>query len=132
MEFKGDVIITDPCYFIKDKDWEKSEYGNNLKQFGINTFLSSGTIYGDWSCTTFEKGTYKKLGKFCADAGMVTVALLKEVLQYNPDFDYHITNPFTTTWLKDFDGDITICNDGEEVWIEGKGSVNFVTKQTGL
>jgi len=24
MKFKGDVIITDPCYFVKDEDWEKS------------------------------------------------------------------------------------------------------------
>lgn len=32
----------------------------------------------------------EKIGYFCADAGMVAVFLLDEVLKYNPDFDYHI------------------------------------------
>lgn len=32
----------------------------------------------------------KNIGGFCADAGMVAVFLLDEVLKYNPNFDYHI------------------------------------------
>ena len=27
MKFKGDIIITDPCYIIK-KDWRKCDYGS--------------------------------------------------------------------------------------------------------
>lgn len=29
MKFKGDIIITDPCYIIK-KDWRKCDYGDNM------------------------------------------------------------------------------------------------------
>jgi len=135
MKFKGDIIITDPCYIIKkykdDKrpdiytnkilknlgsvpftkytteqmeeykkleklqekwdlehpdDWEVCGYGDNMEKLGITTYLTSSTEYGDWSCTTYEEGTKKKLGNFCADAGLVSVFLLEEVLKYNPDF----------------------------------------------
>lgn len=194
MKFKGDIIITDPCYIIKkntipypnlkdyvegvdgntpfteyteeqkeqykvyqqlmdnyweesrkNDDWSKCDYGDNMGVLGINTFLTRGTIYGDWSCTTYEKGTNKELGKFCADAGLVSVFLLEEVLKYNPDFDYHINNPWTTTLIKDFDGDIEIDvvnyeyedrhgnnKEDEEVRVIGKGNINFWTSQTGF
>lgn len=196
MKFKGDVIITDPCYIINkdnEDDWEKSEYGQDMESLGIKTYLCSDTEYGDWSCTTVRDSAkaqevldelnamyfqffsdynnkevwkteenrtqmYKDyvakrakieqeagiiLGHFCADSGMVAVFLLEEVLAYNPKFDYHTNNTHTTTWLKDFDGDIDITHrsqgtadeEGEEVngvSVVGKGSVDFYTTQTGL
>jgi hypothetical protein len=86
------------------------------------------------------------------------VFLLDEVLKYNPDFDYHINNPWTTTLIKNFDGDITIdvveyeseienpeydeededyqdeyiTEKDEEVRVIGVGNINFYTTQTGL
>jgi hypothetical protein len=62
---------------------------------------------------------------------MVGVFLLEEVLKYNSEFDYHTERPWTTTLIKDFDGDIEIINTGEEVYIKGTGNINFYTKQTG-
>ena len=59
--FKGDIIITDPCYVLKHIDREKVEY------------IARDTIYGDWSCTTFNTDTKEAIGKFCADSGMVAV-----------------------------------------------------------
>jgi hypothetical protein len=230
MKFKGDIIITDPCYIIKDKKgrpsmsnypalsakgmgskkftdftteetaaykqyekdqakWEKEhpdhwslcEYGDNMEKLGIKHYLTSDTEYGDWSCTTIRdvpeatdliaelNHNYAKLwnnhnsgnrdealeaklskereelikkydlilGSFCADAGLVSVFLLDEVLAYNPDFDYHLNRKWTTTLIKDFDGDIEITHrdtgDGEEeVSVVGKGNINFYTTQTGL
>lgn len=186
MRFKGDIIITDPCYITKDRDettrpkwdefmdradysgmsrkeleecgffeqykkmreaterWEKEnpddwtlcEYGDNMEALGIKNYISRGTIYGDWSCTTFDTDTKEPIGKFCADAGMVAVFLLDEVLKYNPDFDYHINRPWTTTWIKDFDGYVEfeeIRSYGEpEVRVVGKGNINFLGRQTGL
>lgn len=36
MKFKGDIIITDPCYIIKDdsekNDWELCNYGENMEK----------------------------------------------------------------------------------------------------
>lgn len=156
MKFKGDIIITDPCYIMRAKhhgttpitenDWRSCEYGENMEVLGIKTYLTRDTIYGDWSCTTYNSDTKKELGEFCADAGLVSVFLLDEVLAYNPDFDYHINKPWTTTLIKNFDGDIELkvvsyqyrdedtdeLVDDEEVRVIGKGNINFFTSQTRL
>lgn len=64
MKFKGDIIITDPCYIIKD----------------------------------------------------------------NPDFDYHINREWTTTLIKDFDGEVNYYVDSEDdACIIGVGNINFFT-----
>lgn len=135
MYFKGDILITDPCYLMKEEgdDWEKCEYGDNMSILGINTCIVRDTIYGDWSCETRDTGTGKTLGAFCADAGLVCVVLLEEVLKYNPDFDCHLNNPRTTTWIKNFDGEVDFeVSEEEEVSVVGKGNVNFYTLQTGF
>ena len=109
MKFKGDIVITDPCYIIEDdndSDWDKCMYGGRMENLGIKHYLCRDTIYGDWSCTTYNSDTGKVLGKFCADAGMVAVFLLDEVLAYNPKFKLWEERPWTTTLIKDFDGDI--------------------------
>lgn len=152
MEFKGDIIITDPCYICKDDDWGKCDCGYYMEGLGIENYICRDTIYGDWSCTTFDSDTGEPIGRFCADAGMVAVFLLDEVLKYNPDFDYHTERPWTTTLIKDFDGEVYfkvvheegVYEDDSEWWkkgdkweddsveVVGKGNVNFVGKQTGL
>lgn len=142
MYFKGDIIITDPCYIIREKneltdnDWEACSYGDNMEVLGIHNYLCRNTIYGDWSCTTYNTDTDEELGEFCADAGLVSVFLLEEVLKYNPDFDFHIKRPWTTTLVKDFDGEIEIkeveVSNDVEVHVVGTGNINFYTKQTGF
>lgn len=126
-------------------DWEKCAYGENMEALGIHNYLSSNTIYGDWSCTTYNTDTKEVLGHFCADAGMVAVFELDEVLKYDPDFNYHTERPWTTTTIENFTGDIDIDvfpisgvdENGkeweyEEVRVIGKGNINFYTTQTGL
>ena len=133
---------------MKD-DWEDCGFGEDMSVLGFTTFISEDTLYGDWSCTTYETDSKKELGNFCADAGMVCVLLLDEVLKYNPDFNYHITKPWTTTLIKDFDGDIytevspvedysdeEFDSEDESCELEllkviGVGNVNFYTSQTG-
>lgn len=125
-------------------DWAKCDWGNNMEVLGITKYLVRDTIYGDWSCTTFNSDNKEPIGEFCADAGMVGVFSLKEILAYNPKFDYHLTKKWTTTLIKNFTGDVWDeveevkykDDDGEEmtdyeVHIVGKGNVNFITKQTG-
>jgi hypothetical protein len=133
MKFKGDIIITDPCYIIPDNesnDWERCDFGENMEVLGIKNYICRDTIYGDWSCTTFNKRD-EEIGQFCADAGMVGVFLLKEVLKYNPKFDYHIKRKWTTTWIKKFDGEINFEIVDDEVSVVGSGNINFYTRQTG-
>ncbi|MCM1167438.1 MAG: hypothetical protein NC299_15660 [Lachnospiraceae bacterium] len=124
MKFKGDIIITDPCYIIRkgedghslQSDEDKcGDYYSNMKVLGIHNYICRDTIYGDWDCTVFNSDTKEPIGDFCADSGMVAVFLLDEVLAYNPDFDYHITKPWTTALIRDFDGDV----DFEVVHTEG-------------
>ena len=122
----------DKWHSVPHSDWERCCCGEEMEALGINTYLSRDTIYGDWSCTTFNTDTKEPIGEFCADAGMVGVFLLDEVLKYNPKFDYHIERPWTTTLIKDFDGEVYFKVKDETVRVIGKGNINFITKQTGL
>lgn len=142
MEFKGTVIITDPCYILRrenkltEDDWFYCEYGESMDKLGIKTFITKDTEYGDWSCTTYDDSN-KPIGKFCADAGLVSVFLLDEVRKYNPNIDGWIeSHNWCVTKIEDFDGDIEIGYKeyaGElEVSVIGKCNINFYTKQTGF
>ena len=133
-------------------DWDLSNCGTSMEALGIKNYIRRDTLYGDWSCTTYNSDTNEKIGNFCADAGMVGVFLLDEVLKYNPDFNYHIERPWTTTLIKDFDGEVdfeVIHTDGvyeddtefhskgerwedDSVSVVGKGNINFETRQTGF
>lgn len=169
MEFDGDIIITDPCYIVRaehhgtkpltDNDWAACGYGSNMEALGINTYMTRDTIYGDWSCTTFNSDTNEPIGEFCADAGLVSVFLLDEILKYNPDYDDHIKNKCAATWIRDFKGTVqfavvhtegiyestTDWHPAGEKWedfsveVVGHGinkvtgePINFVGKQTGF
>lgn len=153
MKFKGDIIITDPCYIDTDdnKLWDSPDIdifeGSGLDNHGFSNYIWEGTIYGDWSCTAFQLKEDAKalpieeitsshientIGEFCADAGLVGVFLLDEVLAFNPKFDYHINRPWTTTLIKDFDGEIEYEVWEDEAYIRGTGNINFVTRQTGF
>ena len=115
-------------------DWSRCGCGEDMSVLGLKTWITNDTGYGDWSCHTFNKDTEEPIGEFCADAGMVGVFLLDEVLKYNPHFDYHTERPWTTTLIKDFHGEVEIKTktDGGTVYVEGKGNINFITGQTGL
>lgn len=135
------IIITDPCYIIKNgnrDDWEKCDFGDNMEALGIENYICRDTGYGDWSCTTYELGTNKELGRFCADAGLVAVFLLDEVLAYNPDFKCPI-NEHQVHWatvIPNFTGNVFFKiipdEDMDIVSVVGDGNINFYTEQTGF
>lgn len=117
VEFDGDIIITDPCYIIRDScnnDWRKCDYGDNMEVLGISTYMTRDTLYGDWGCTVYDTDTKEAIGSFCADAGLVSVFLLDEVLKYNPGFDYHKERDWTTTLIPDFKGTVQFVVEHEE------------------
>lgn len=144
----------------KYDDWSKCSYGENMEALGITNYICRDTIYGDWSCTTYNTDTEEKLGKFCADAGLVAVFELDEVLKYNPDFSQWIkTHNWCVTVIENFTGNINFeivhqrgvytkddefesngkiyCKEGEtwendEIQVIGKGNINFFTTQTEL
>jgi len=151
-EHEAYMQALDKYYDCPHDDWDYCECGADMEKLGITTSLISSTRYGDWSCTTVQldnhtdKHPIGKLGNFCADAGLVSVFLLDEVLKYNPDYKDHIEKDWTTTLIKDFHGEIMIEEtvqryENEEtgdvgeypvVSVVGKGNINFKTIQTGF
>ena len=134
--FHGDILITDPCYVIKDDDWEGVICGNIPVIDALPSAMMRDTLYGDWSCTTLNTLTKKPIGEFCADAGMVAVFALAEVRRYNPDFDYNqYVNNGAATLIKDYDGTCQFVvkhttgkYEDFSVRVVGKG-MNFVTNE---
>lgn len=140
-------------------DWEICECGSKMEALGINTYMTRDTIYGDWSCTTYNIDNKEPIGRFCADGGLVSVMLLDEVLAYNPAYTDHKEKSWTTTLIENFKGDvqfIVVRSEGIyedtteyhkksdtwedfEVQVHGHGintvtgePINFMTTQTGL
>ena len=124
-------------------DWELCGFGEVMENLGIQNSLVAGTIYGDWSCTTYQlnptpTSDYKILGHFCADAGLVGVFLLDEVMKYNPKYKDITDATHAVTLIKDFHGEVSINiihddeYDEDEVRVVGTGNINFETRQTGL
>lgn len=212
MHFKGTIVITDPCYIIKENpikypnekdfglpasiiskpfkdystpkelaykaaldkyfeesrkydDWDKCNYGKNMGVLGIHNYISESTIYGDWGCTTYqtekepkeflesilrvlndnlENKEYgelpilnegKVIGGFCADAGLVGVFLLDEILAYNPEWKSWIEeHSWCATIIRDFEGEVEYYIDkvNREAHIVGTGNINFYTAQTSI
>ena len=77
VDIEGDIVITDPCY-TTDK-WCEGFKPDLLP-------LCRNTIYGDWSCMTYDKKTKEPIGNFCADTGMVCIDTLENILKRKPDF----------------------------------------------
>lgn len=133
MYFNGDIIITDPCYLkdgmnlsedvIEDRDLCMAKIDECFEN-GIG--MQRNTIYGDWSCTTFDMNTKQPIGEFCADGGMVCVIKLDDVFAFNPNFNYHTEKTWTTTLIKDFCGTVQFKVKEEPYEYEGKQEVDYI------
>lgn len=91
------LIITDPCYIMREEDWDKwtssndcftnpnslVEYLTNEHNFG--EVIAADTGYGDWTNEITEVGTDNCLGEFAADAGMVIVCTASDLTNYGYD-----------------------------------------------
>ena len=89
--------------------------------------------YGEDESSIPYEGEY--IGGFCADAGLVGVFLLDEVLAYNPEWKSWIEeHSWCATIIEDFGGEVEYYIDkvNEEAHIVGTGSINFYTAQTGV
>lgn len=89
--------------------------------------------YGDDELPILNEG--KAIGEFCADAGLVGVFLLDEILTYNPDWKSWIEeHSWCATIIKDFEGEVEYYIDkvNKEAHIVGTGSINFYTAQTSI
>ena len=102
--------------------------------FGVHTQEEKDQIYTEFSekhKAFVEEFTY---GQFCADAGMVCVVYLDEILKVNPHFkEWADTHDWCVTIIENFDGDIEYEVDEKgAAHIVGKGNLNFYTSQSGF
>lgn len=130
---------------IPRRDWDRCECGSEMEVLGITNYMTRDTLYGDWSCTTYDANTKESIGEFCADAGLVSVVALDEILKYNPNYDDHLTGSCCATWIKDFKGTVQfvvkeneykhsndyIRDDGTVVWRKGDKGVEYCVEVVG-
>lgn len=84
-----------------------------------------------------KKAEFKKenvLGEFCADAGMVCVVYLDEVLAFNPKFKkWAEEHSWCATIIENFDGNVEYkIDEHDAAHIVGTGNINFYTSQSGF
>ena len=135
MKFKGTLVITDPCYLdsysrdhINNSWWEESDYGKHMEQYGFTSYIGKSTIIGDWQWYVYNEDTKKLIGKFSADAGMICVCLLEEVLKFNPNFAaWALEHPWCVTVIPNFDGNVEYIAHSDHFELVGNGNINFTT-----
>jgi hypothetical protein len=132
-QFEGDVIITDPCYFIKDEIWS-ALCGEAWFDNGKNTpFTDGGTLYYNgatilYSSTAHGDGSYDvtevdgiRHSSFGVDAGMMAI-VTREDLEKISNEDFAIDT--LCAYVEDFHGTVDADGDGNftgnlEVWTDG-------------
>ena len=136
-----DIVITDPCYIIKDEDWVRCDFGRDLSIFGVQKYIVHDTLYGDWSCTVYNLDKNREpMGEFCADAAHVSVLSLKDISEnINPDFEAWVKeHDWCATIIRDYIGIVQIKTGFNSAYnefyayVSGSGSINFVGEQTGF
>lgn len=145
-----DVLITDPCYLMYGERGESMPLGE-LESWCKEHGLISRTFYGDWGCTVFgakskvgHPNTDIKLGRFCADAGMVCVLDMDDVRARFPDIDKFVEErSWCAAVIKGFCGHVRLMTmtrrmsfkdkEGKKTWyndtelrIHGVGTINSV------
>jgi hypothetical protein len=132
--FSGDIIVTDPCYFMPDDIWHELIdawfIGNTPTEFADNgviefangaKVLYSSTAYGDGEYPVFtSSGKMVHNDRTGVDAGMIAVVSVEDLDKIQTSYGYHNGKKFSTLdhWYPRIDG-----FDGE-VSADGKG--NFV------
>lgn len=129
MHFHGDLMITDPGYVAKDaEDWKRCDYGDHMEKLGFTTVLSALVTEGEEDLGAVNPATGDFYGTYVTDSGVATAFLLEEILRYDPSFDEHLACPENVLWIRDFDGEVAVCGQGEDQWLEGAGTHPFTTQ----
>lgn len=159
-EFDGDVLVTDPFYLRHGGSGDGPGWNSECTEMFVRECggLYSTTYYGDWGCTIYrtegEVGRIprgaKEIGYFCADAGLVCVVALKDVMKRSPDFmDWLRGYGHCGTVIRNFKGKVSFLKRSvkvkfrghvytdTELRVHGKGTVDgepisFESKQTSL
>ena len=134
------LIITDPCYIMKDEDWDK--YTSNLSipldeflrsRYNFGEVIACDTGVGDWSNEIVDSNE-NVLGRFCADAGMVIVCTASDFANYGGDEeklrDY--ASKGLATIIPDYSGAIVAEEVSGMVVLKGTGETSEDVSWTSL
>ena len=115
------LIITDPCYIMRDEHWEhflNLEFSsqpigldNYLRKYhSFGELLAGDTGIGDWNNEVVNSMTGDVLGEFAADAGMVIVCTASDLTNYGYDKDevQRLKENGCLTIIEDFTGHIQL------------------------
>ena len=129
MHFHGDLMITDHGYVAKDaEDWKRCDYGDHMEKLGFATVLSALVTEGEEELGAVNPTTGDFYGTYVTDSVVAAAFLLEEILRYDPSCDEHLACPENVLWIQDFDGEVTVCGQGEDQWLEGTGPHPFTTR----
>ena len=139
-----DIIITDPCY-VFEKDWQE-DCSNKL-----DNYIYHSTLIGDVTTTIYQRNNIDmnknflkifaqpKLGTCTADAGLIGVFDLNEVLEYDPNFaNNYLSKMWCVARINNFTGTVQIkiafdfINYEFFYYVEGLGNINFIGIMTGF
>jgi len=101
-QFDGDIVVTDPCYFVSDSIWHNfvellfdENAPNEMNKSGLAIitiegeaceFLYTQTAYGDGDFDLqHNSGTLNGRSRVGVDAGMISVALLEDAIHLSDD-----------------------------------------------
>ena len=126
----SDVVITDPCYLIKDELWSslcsteflQTRVSPRVLRVGTVDILLADTIYGDWMCRLegVEDGEPKTFGTFTADAGMVCATTFGPKDEAWEAFSHLPQRCWCV--IPDFMGSVTITHRSGECTVSGEGT----------
>lgn len=126
--FAGDIVICDAQVLFHTAHCRSNE--KTLHGMGFTTCLIGPPVKHSFCCEFLEIATNRKLGNFFTRHGQPGIFLVDEALAYSPHFKRQLKNPYFTTIIKDFHGEISLhcCAAQGYLSIVGSGSRNFYSK----
>lgn len=121
------LIITDPCYIMRDEHWEHFldlEFTKNpiglddylRKYHNFGEVIAADTGIGDWSNEVYNIQSNETLGEFCADAGMVICCTASDLTNYGADMNEvnKLRAKGCLAIIPNYSGHINLCYESDE------------------
>ena len=127
--FEGDIVICDAQLLFQGSPIPQNE--ESCRALGFSRSLIGQKLRHSFCCEFREMSTNRRLGNFSTRQGQPGVFLVDEALAYNRHFKRQLKNPYFTTVIDKFKGEIAMncCAVHDYVSIIGSGSRNFYSKK---
>lgn len=127
MKFKGSIVIGDPCYFVKEEDWELCEFGDRMDKIGFSNYMT--IRFPDDPQVVIDEKNGNLFGGICQDSGYIVVVYLDELKEYNADYEKAFWDERNRAIIHDFDGELS--SEKVEVVIDGYKDFDTIISGSG-